>query len=135
MFVTVFLGIVDPKSGVCSYVNAGHNPPLVWRARTRQLEELLIGNRALGITFGYAYEAHTLTLEHGDLLLLYTDGVSEATDASGALFGMERLEQVIQEWAGGTALQVIRLIDARVRAFTGAYPQSDDITVVALRRT
>lgn len=134
MFVTVFLGIVDPKSGVCTYVNAGHNPPLVWRARTRQFEELLIGNRALGITFGYVYDAHALTLEHGDLLLLYTDGVTEATDAAGALFGMERLERVIREWAGGTALQAIRLIDAHVRAFTGAYPQSDDITVVALRR-
>ncbi len=134
MFVTAFLGIVEPTSGVCSYVNAGHNPPLVWRAQTQQLQLLTVGNRALAITFGYVYAAYAFTLEHGDVLLMYTDGVTEATDAQGALFGMERLEQAIRDWAGGTTQQLIQLIDTRVRAFTGAYPQSDDITVVALQR-
>jgi sigma-B regulation protein RsbU (phosphoserine phosphatase) len=75
-----------------------------------------------------------LTLERGDLLLLYTDGVTEATNAQDALFDLKRLQDAILAAANGAA-QVIRQIDGRVRAFTGAHPQSDDITVVALRRT
>gem|GEM_PF-1614854 len=134
MFVTAFFGILDPKSGGFSYVNAGHNPPLLWRARTQSLELLAVGNRALAITFGYVYDIHALTLERGDVLVLYTDGITEATDARDALFGMERLQEAIRAAADGSAQQVIREIDARVRAFTGAFPQSDDITVVALRR-
>lgn len=135
MFVTAFFGILDPKSGLFSYINAGHNPPLLWRAHSRAPEYLATGDRALAITSDFVYHAHWLTLEPGDLLLLYTDGVNEATNADDALFGMERLEDAIRENASGTALQVLRQIDARVRGFTGAYPQSDDITVVALRRT
>lgn len=135
MFVTAFFGILDPKSGLFSYINAGHNPPLLWRAHSAALEYLATGDRALAITDDFVYHAHWLTLEPGDLLLLYTDGVNEATNADDALFGMERLENAIRENASGTALQVLRQIDARVREFTGAYPQSDDITVVALRRT
>lgn len=135
MFVTAFFGILDPRSGVFSYSNAGHNPPLLWRAHNRTMELLEVGDRALAITNDFEYHAHSVMFAPGDLLLMYTDGVNEATNAGDQLFGMERLENAIQENSSGTAQQVIRQIDARVRAFTGAYPQSDDITVVALRRT
>lgn len=134
MFVTAFFGILDPKSGLFSYINAGHNPPLLWRANKRKIEMLEVGDRALAITEDFVYHAHAVTLEPGYLLLLYTDGVNEATNAKDQLFGMDRLEETIRDNASGTAQQVIRQIDSRVRAFTGAYPQSDDITVVALRR-
>lgn len=135
MFVTAFMGLLDPVSGFFSYCNAGHNPPLLWRARRQALELLATGNRALAILPNFVYQTHTLVLERGDLVVLYTDGVTEASDARDDLFGMERLAEAIQTAARGTAQQVIRQIDTRVRAFTGAYPQSDDITVVALRRT
>lgn len=135
MFVTAFFGILEPSSGVFTYCNAGHNLPLVWRARARQLELLAGGNLALAIAADYSYKTSALALERGDLLLLYTDGVTEAMDARGQLFEMERLQAALCENAPDSARKVIRQIDARVRAFTGAVPQSDDITVVALRRT
>ncbi|MBI4672033.1 MAG: SpoIIE family protein phosphatase [Chloroflexi bacterium] len=135
IFVTAFFGILDPNTGVFSYVNAGHNPPLLYRAQSQTLEVLKTGNLALAIVTGMAYQAHDLCLEPGDLLVLYTDGVTEATNAEDALFDLERLHAALYAAADGTAQQVIQEIDARVRTFTGAYPQSDDITVVALRRT
>ncbi|MCG3141148.1 MAG: hypothetical protein HDKAJFGB_02363 [Anaerolineae bacterium] len=134
MFVTMFFGILDPLNGAFAYVNAGHNPPLLWRADTRTLETLEIGDRALAITNDFVYRPHRLTLNLRDLLLLYTDGVNEATNAADAQFGMERLENMIRQNASASARQIIRRLDQRVRAFTGAFPQSDDITVVALRR-
>lgn len=135
MFVTIFFGILDPIQGVFTYINAGHNPPLLFRASTQAIRVLETGDRALGITAGNEYHKYELTLEHNDLLLLYTDGVTEATNAEEQFFEMTRLEDAVYSAAAGSALQVIRQIDKRVRAFTGAYPQSDDITVVALRRT
>lgn len=134
IFVTAFFAILDPKQGVFSYVNAGHNPPLLYRARSRSLEILATGNLALAIEADTAYRAHESVLAPGDVLVLYTDGVTEATDARETLFEFERLQAALCAAAPGTARQVIREIDARVRAFTGAHPQSDDITVVALRR-
>lgn len=135
MFVTAFFAILDPKRGVFSYVNAGHNPPLLYRARTQSLETLQIGNLALGIMPGYVYSCFDIEFDSGDLIVLYTDGVTEATNVQEDLFGETRLEQAIRDSEQETAQRVIRQIDARVRAFTGAHPQSDDITVVALRRT
>ncbi len=134
MFVTMFFGILDPSNGSFTYVNAGHNPPLFWRAAARTLDTLEIGDRALAITNDFVYRPHRLTLNLRDLLLLYTDGVNEATNAADAQFGMERLENTIRQNASASARQIIRQLDQRVRAFTGAFPQSDDITVVALRR-
>jgi len=134
IFVTAFFGILEPKRGIFSYVNAGHNPPLLYRAQSQALEVLATGNLALAIEANTSYRMHELQLAPGDVLLFYTDGVTEATDARETLFEFERLEAALCAAARGTARRVIREIDARVRAFTGAYPQSDDITVVALRR-
>lgn len=134
MFVTLFFGILDPRGHTFSYVNAGHNLPWLWRAGSGTLEELPGGYRALGITADYPYAARELTLEPGDLLVLYTDGVTEATASDDTLFGDARLAEAVRERAGNPARSVLRHIDERVRAFTAAQPQSDDITAVVLRR-
>src|SRR5581483_136742 len=98
------------------------------------LEELGGGNRALGITPEYDYVSDEITLDHGDMVILYTDGVTEATAADGTLFGDRRLAELIRANAAATARQLTRELDSCVRTFTGSEPQSDDITVVIIRR-
>jgi sigma-B regulation protein RsbU (phosphoserine phosphatase) len=134
MFVTAFFGILDPLRRRFSYVNAGHNLPLWRHAATRTIQTLAGGNLALGIMAGIKFQAHELELQPRDLILLYTDGITEATDATGALYGMARLRQVLAASGDLRARQVIRTLDRSVREFTGAAPQSDDITVVGLGR-
>ncbi len=138
MFVTLFFGILDPRARRFSYVNAGHNKPLLRRAATGKIEILQGGNRALAITPQFPYTSSEVVLEHGDLIVLYTDGVTEATAEDNTLFGEHRLTAALMDcgdasYRSNSAKQMIREIDQRVRDFIGAQPQSDDITLVALR--
>ncbi len=133
MFITVFLGILDPSAHTFAYVNAGHNPPLLVRAEN-DVAELSGGNYALGILDDATFAASEIVLRHGDLVLMYTDGVTEASDADNELFGEERLHALARTLPDTDAVNVISRLDAQVREFTGATPQSDDITAVALKR-
>lgn len=135
MFVTVFFGILDPRAHHFSYVNAGHNNPYWLHAADARLQELPGNNLALGILDTFRYPSQEIELARGDVILFYTDGVTEATDAHEKLFGEERLQKVLETNGNGTARHLLRALNEEVRAFTGAYPQSDDITVVALKRT
>jgi serine phosphatase RsbU (regulator of sigma subunit)/CRP-like cAMP-binding protein len=135
MFVTAFFGILEPQTHRFTYVNAGHNLPLLYRSADRSVQELSGGNLALGIVPELDCDADELRFQPGDLLFMYTDGVTEATDAHESLYGEARLRDDLRAAGGETARRVIRFIDRRVREFTGAFPQSDDITVVALGRT
>ena len=83
MFVTVFYGIYDTQTGDITYVNAGHNPPCVLHADGRVSVLPVSDNICMGVLEDFAYTAHTLRLEHGDTLVAYTDGVTEAFDTSG----------------------------------------------------
>jgi sigma-B regulation protein RsbU (phosphoserine phosphatase) len=83
---------------------------------------------------GFPFQAGEIELARRDTILFYTDGVTEATSASNDLFGEERLRALARECSSVSARQFVKTIDRRVRAFTGAQPQSDDITVVALKR-
>lgn len=135
MFVTAFFGILEPPCHRFTYVNAGHNLPILYRASDKTLHDLPGGNLALGIVREVEYSSAEITFAPGDLLVIYTDGVTEATDARETLFGDARLHAAIRECGTETARRVIRYLDARVREFTVGYPQSDDITLVTLRRT
>jgi sigma-B regulation protein RsbU (phosphoserine phosphatase) len=131
MFVTVFLGVVHLPTGRVNYVNAGHNPPLV-RHADGQVSVLPSGrNTAVGVMEDLSYVQGAVTLGPGDTLLLYTDGMTEATNPQGLLFGEARLlETARREGSGKALLQAI--LDA-VRAFEDGAAQADDITCVALR--
>ncbi len=135
MFVTVFFAILDPHTHHFSYVNAGHNNPYWIHASNATMLELKGNNLAMGILDAFSYRSEDIELARGDVILFYTDGVTEATDEQEELFGEERLRRVLQENGNGTARHLLRVLDENVRAFTGAFPQSDDITVVALKRT
>jgi phosphoserine phosphatase RsbU/P len=134
MFVTVFFAILDPQTHYFSYVNAGHNKPLWIRPRDGTIVELTGKNLALGIMESFPYSTEEIKLERGDAILFYTDGVTEATAGNNDLFGEEKLLALARECMTLGARQFVKTIDERVRAFTGAQPQSDDITVVALKR-
>lgn len=132
LFVTAWIGIVNLKTGRVQYVNAGHNPPFV---KTAAGELTMVNDGAdlpLAAFAGFPYEVHEMRLKRGDTLLLYTDGITEAMDASQQLFGDERLK-VALGGAPEDAESVCRTIVALVDAFAAGEPQADDMTMLAFR--
>ncbi len=135
MFVTVFYAILDPEAASLTYANAGHNPPLLLRSTGSATPELLTRTgTALGVMEGLTWEARTISLEHGDVLTLYTDGVTEAHNADNTLYGENRLVELIRAHVGQSAPEIHAAILESVRAFVGDTPQFDDITLVTLKR-
>lgn len=132
MFVTVFYGVLDPERLRFSYVNAGHNPPVLVREDGAQE---LSGSRgiALGVVADVAIAATDLDLRHGDLLVLYTDGVTEAFNDRDEAFGEDRLRAFLQKNRKKPAQAILDCLVAEIRAFTGSAPQSDDITLVVVK--
>ena len=132
MFVTVFYGIYDPVSQEFQYANGGHNAPLIVHADGSSTLLPLTGGIALGVMPDLRYRNHTVSLAPGDLVVLYTDGVTEAFDDKGNQFGTERLREVF----AGTPPKGVReanlAVFQAVEAFAGETPQSDDITCLTL---
>jgi sigma-B regulation protein RsbU (phosphoserine phosphatase) len=129
-FVTFFYGILD-VDGNCTYVNAGHNPPILLR-RDGSMKELTAGGIVLGLFAGAQYEAEAFKLQPDDHLVLFTDGVTEALNTAGEEFGQERLETLLQVNAHETSAEILsRLFDA-VLSFSANAPQHDDITMMVL---
>ena len=133
MFVTSWMGVLDLKTGLVEYANAGHNPPLV-RHKDGSFEYLK--SRAgfvLAGMEGIRYRKNELQLSPGDEIFLYTDGVTEATDANNELYGEERLLRFMNTLNDLPASEVCGMVKADVDAFVGDAPQFDDITMVYLR--
>jgi len=135
MFTTLFCSVIDGPSGTISYCNCGHNPPLVLRRGESTFEPLRNCGPPLGIVDDISYVPRSIALAPGDMLLLYTDGVTEAENAQSAQFGMARLEQTILEIRGHPARRVVEHVIKRVAEFAKCAPQSDDITCVAVVRS
>ncbi len=133
MFVTVFYGVLDPASGTLSYCNAGHNPPYLLsdNAEPRPLRNTGI---PLGIVRDTTWTAETVRLGPGDILVLYTDGVSEAQNANGEFFDTARLLDAARNYREHTALAVQDALLAAVDRFVGDAAQFDDLTVMVLVR-
>jgi serine phosphatase RsbU (regulator of sigma subunit) len=134
MFTTLFCGVIDAPSGTMTYCNCGHNPPLVLRRGESAFEPLRNCGPPLGIVESISYVPRSIALAPGDMLLLYTDGVTEAENSRSAQFGMNRLEQTILEMRGQPARSVVEHVIKRVTEFANGAPQSDDITCVAVVR-
>lgn len=134
-FTTMFIGSLDLVTGVLTYSNAGHNPPVLLRASgTCQRLDQAVG-LVLGAMEHVDYEEARIQLHSGDTLILYTDGVTEAHDSHGSMFGLERLEtacSVIR--LESPAVMIERLLE-QVDAFAGDTTQYDDITMMAIRYT
>jgi sigma-B regulation protein RsbU (phosphoserine phosphatase) len=136
-FVTAFYAVLDPATRTLTYSTAGHDPPrLVRNGAVHSLDER--GGLPLGILVAQPYEQVTVKLERGDLLLLYTDGITEAMApldgaASRELFGLERLDAVLLQCGAQSSTQCIERIKDDVAAFRQNQPSTDDETLIALR--
>ena len=133
MFVTVFVAILDIGTGELTYTNAGHNPPHVKR-RQGSLESLAQRHGPIIAAMpGMTYGEKTIQLQCGDILTLYTDGVTEAMDESSNLYSDDRLERLLREGEMSDADETVEAIMASIGDFTGEAEQSDDITILTLQ--
>ena len=134
MFATCFYGILNTETGELCYSNAGHNPPyrIGPGGLVEQLEEK--GGTPLGMFPWKQYEAGSVQLNPGDALFLYTDGVPEAINLEVEDFTDKRMLEVLGEAAELPSHEIIDMVNSRLMAFTAGAPQSDDITMVAVRR-
>jgi sigma-B regulation protein RsbU (phosphoserine phosphatase) len=131
-FVTLFYGILDLKEKSFTYTNAGHNFPLYLQSGG-DLRTLEKGGLILGISDRSEYEEETVQLKPGDLMLLYTDGITEATNEKEEMFEEKRLLKLLREHQTIPVQNLSQKIVDSVIAFQGAHPQEDDITLVLLK--
>ena len=130
-FITMFSALLD-NEGNLAWVNAGHNPPILAR-RDGRTEELATKSLVIG-AFDFAeYRVSHTKLESGDVLFCFTDGVTEAANTSGEIFGDERLLELIRKSVHSTAEQIRDLVLEEIVYFTSGLPQGDDVTVIALK--
>jgi PAS domain S-box-containing protein len=135
MFVTLFFGKLREKDRSLTYVNAGHNPPVVFRSYDGTVEKLLRTGIVLGAVENWEYKSRSLTIERGDVLVMYTDGVTEAINSQEELFGEERLIEIIRNNARLPAQAILEQILSGVKEFTRDMPQFDDITLLVIKGT
>jgi len=133
-FFTLFCGEIDGPAGILRYVNAGHCPALLVRAGGT-VERLHSGGMALGILPGIRFAPMEARLEPGDLLALYSDGITEAADAADAEFGEERLTELLRLRREDPLDRLLEAVLDEVRTFAGPAPQHDDMTLVLVRRS
>jgi phosphoserine phosphatase RsbU/P len=131
-FVTIFFAVLDPD-GRMLWVNAGQNPPRIRRADGR-IDELHATGVALGLFEGTTYQTSEDTIGSGDMLVAYSDGITEAENVAGQPFEEEGLDGVIQAWSSATAPEVTQAVQRAVLAHVGDARVGDDLTVLVLRR-
>jgi len=134
MFATVFLAVIDPVYGSFDYVNAGHEPALVISPDGR-IQELMPTGPALGMMPDSEFTAVGGTLERGDTLFAFTDGLVEARSPSGEVYGSERLRELIRVHCNGTATELVDGVVEALRAFARQAEPHDDLTLLAATRT
>ncbi|MFQ3661631.1 MAG: GAF domain-containing SpoIIE family protein phosphatase [Chloroflexaceae bacterium] len=134
MFVTIFYGILDPASGHLRYSCAGHNPPLLYRAADGTFVDLRTPGIALGVLEAISLTEAAVWLAPGDVLVCYTDGVTEAVDEQLEAFGTERLQELIASRHTDPAPAIVEAIGAAVDEHGHGQPPFDDVTLVVLTR-
>lgn len=133
MFASLFVGLLDSLAGTLTYVNAGHNPPLLV-SRAGTWTRLTATGSIIGSFEDLQFRAQQTQLAFGDMLILYTDGVVEARNTAGAYFEEQGLEDLLPPGAS-SAVEMVERIERRVMLFVEGAPQEDDITLFALRRS
>ncbi len=131
-FVTAFYGVLDHKNRALIFSNAGHHPPTLVRS-DGTVEYLEEGGVALGVLPETEYEDRPIGVQPGDVLVFFTDGVSEAESPSGEHFGQQRVERVVAAHAGRGAADIMAAVIAAVQEWSGPRGQSDDLTMIVLK--
>jgi sigma-B regulation protein RsbU (phosphoserine phosphatase) len=134
MFATIFAGYLDLESSAMQFASAGHNPPLLYRAATGQCEFLEALGVAVGVFNDVEFAEEKVMLEAGDILVLYTDGITEAINDEEDEFGEERLEELIVQCAAGSAQELTNQIITTVDNFAAEQGVFDDETLVVVKR-
>lgn len=132
-FVSMFYAVIDPATGHLSYSNAGHNPPLIAREDGR-VDELKGGGIIMGLFASARYEAFEAQLNPGDVLVMYSDGVTEAMNAAGDTFDEDRLLETLRVNRHRSAAEIVQAVTRSVAGFVGSAPAADDLTLVVVCR-
>jgi len=134
MFVTLFYGVYNTRTGEVCYVNAGHNPPCILR-HDNSVETLPVSpDISLGVLEQHDFKSATITLQPGDAIIAFTDGVTESCSPDNELFGDDRLKKLLAAHCGSTAEEIVSAIGNAVKEHANGTEQSDDITILALKR-
>jgi serine phosphatase RsbU (regulator of sigma subunit) len=131
-FATAFFGVLD-RDGRLAYCNAGHNPPFVFS--TKDVRRLDVGGTVLGLFNDARYDQGVVTLEAGDTVVVFSDGVSEALDTAGEEFGDDRIRAAVAQGLSQSPQSVLDALLGAVKQFVGTAAQNDDITALVLRYT
>ncbi|NJK79134.1 MAG: SpoIIE family protein phosphatase [Chloroflexaceae bacterium] len=134
LFVTCFYALLNPRQHLITYANGGHNYPLLYRAATGDVESARAKGIVLGVIPQPQFEEQQITIAPGDVLLLYTDGITEAMDSERNMFGEERLGLLLLEHHHRHPREIIERVLSAVAEFVGDEAQSDDMTMVVLKR-
>jgi serine phosphatase RsbU (regulator of sigma subunit) len=133
-FITMFCCVVDPQSGQTAYCNAGHNPAFLVRA-SGEVESLSAMGTVLGILPERGYKESHAAMQPGDLIAIYSDGVTEAVNDAEEEFGEERLAKILVQHRENPAAEIIATVNRTIDEWTGSAPPDDDITLVIVRRS
>jgi len=133
-YITFFAAVFDPATGTLSYVNAGHNAPMLLHQDAR-VELLGEGGPVLGCLTGISYEQQAVSANKGDLLLLYTDGASEAMNEHGEEFGEKRILQCLETGKTRTPRELLELLEWQTATHRGTVALYDDFTLLVARVT
>ncbi|MFH1561955.1 MAG: SpoIIE family protein phosphatase [Nitrospirota bacterium] len=133
MFVTLFYAILDTKKGRLTYINAGHNPPFIIKPEKGEVIILEGEGIALGVIPNVELEEREISVEKGDTVVLYTDGVIDAINEQEEQFGEERFIELLKENCGLPAQEIIERVQREVITFSGNQSQFDDLTLVVLK--
>ena len=133
-FITFFFGELDLETGRLRYVNAGHNPPILLDARGG-IARLEPGGFCLGMFPSVVYEAREASLDVGDSVILYTDGITDSRDKDDREFGEERLIELVRQAGTRRAEKIVETVCGELSSFTAGAPPFDDMTLVILKRT
>ena len=133
LFVTVFYGILDPSTGKLNYANAGHNPPYLLSAHgDKSVQALHKTGPALGIIEDGTWEQEEIELDPGGILMIYTDGLTDAQNEDEVMFSEERVIEIMRANMGRTAQELLQALLTEVHDFVGDAPRFDDLTIVTI---
>jgi serine phosphatase RsbU (regulator of sigma subunit) len=132
-FATMFLFSVH-LDGTGHYISAGHNPVYLYRASKNDIEEIESNNTIIGAFDFASFDASPFNLQPGDVLFAYSDGLTEAENPSGEMFGEQRVQQIIRQEAPFGSEQLHNAVLSAIQQFTGGRAQTDDITIVIAQR-
>jgi len=133
MFITVLYLLYDEKKKQMTCANAGHYPPLWFKAKEKVFAEIITSGVPVGILSEQTYREETIQLASQDLLVMYTDGVTEAKAEDGSMFGVERLKRLVEQNSSLSAHDLFMKIEAGIKEFIGQAPPFDDLTLIVIR--